>query len=247
MIGSCVLLRREAPVHHEDRPGEESGQVAGQVGEKRGDFLGRGDPADRVIVAEHRPELVGIARRLGRAMHQGGVDGAEADGIDPDAVGSVLDRHLSRQLMERTLRGGVRTLARDPDLSRDRPRIQDHPEALLDHDRDDVPGGQEHRFHVGVHDGVPFLGRVLVQRLDDAHRGIVHEDVDPAGEFEGKPGEVACRLLARDITADITHLARGTQRTQCLRFGRDIDRHDVRPGLDITPHRRQADAGGGTR
>ena len=37
---------------------------------------------------------------------------------------------------------------------------------------------------------VPFLRRMLVQRLDDAHPGIVHEEIDPAKGFEGKPSEV---------------------------------------------------------
>src|SRR2546423_10634367 len=107
-IGST---RGVAAIHHNDRAGEKTRKVAGHVGEKTRDLVGRRDALDGVIVFEHLPIFFGIARSLGGFMDDRRVDRAAGDRVDANSVGGVLNRHLAGHLMDRAFCGAIRTLS----------------------------------------------------------------------------------------------------------------------------------------
>src|SRR6185295_2509730 len=78
---SRLLFGGKTAIHHDDRAGEKARQVAGHVHAKAGDFSGRGNAPEWMIVLEHRPEFLRVARIFGRAMHQRRVPRAAANGI----------------------------------------------------------------------------------------------------------------------------------------------------------------------
>ena len=48
-------LRRKPPIHHQDRPGEKAGVIAGHVSKESGDFVGTRDAAERMITGGLAP------------------------------------------------------------------------------------------------------------------------------------------------------------------------------------------------
>src|SRR5689334_18534628 len=69
------LLCRVPAVHHENRPGEERGIVAGHESKKSGDFFGGCNPADWVTTSQHVPKAFLVSRLFGGTVHERSIHG----------------------------------------------------------------------------------------------------------------------------------------------------------------------------
>ena len=89
-----------------------------------------------------------------------------------------VDLHRLRHRQHRTLRGGVRDAACQPDLGDAGRHVDDRAGPLLDHVRHDRARHEVHPAHVHSHDPVEKLGLGLDDVADAGDAGIVEQHVD---------------------------------------------------------------------
>ena len=115
---------------------------------------------------------------LDEAPHPRRVDGAGADGVDPDPVGDVVDRERTRQRDDGALRGAVGSAVAEADQRRDRGDVHDRAAAAGRHVRDRVLAAEERPARVDREDVLPDLERRVGRVRRRADPGDVDEHVD---------------------------------------------------------------------
>ncbi len=178
VLGSSrKLLRNESAIHRQDRAGEETGMVARQVGKEARHFLCRGNATNRMSVHKPLDEGLWIRSLLGRPFDDGSIHRSQGNRVDSDSILGVLDRHLSRQLMNGPFRWSVRALILQSNMTGDRACVQNESPLLLHHDGNNLTSRPEHGFDIRIHDPIPFCLGVLMNRLDDTCTGVIHHDI----------------------------------------------------------------------
>jgi hypothetical protein len=185
-------------VDGEDGAVDEAGLVGQQVANGVGRLPWAAGPAEGVQGADlvFRADGRGTAAREERLIPPSG-DGAEGDGVDADAPGSVvdgksagepLDRGLRRRVREGAAYGPLRLVGGDVDDRAARPGDEEPP---------DRRGASSHREReIGHYQASYLRGRDRVQPSVPEHRGVVHPPGELArslGQTRGTLGDVLVR------------------------------------------------------
>src|ERR1700748_3426005 len=173
------LSRAAAAVHVEDRAMDETGLVAGQVADRRGDLLRGGRTSGR----GQRGELVQlVAHHLGTL----GARRSRADRVDADPARAELRRPCLGEQGQRGLAGAVERHARDAEVGHHGQHVDDRAPAPGCHRGRELAGQDERRLDVDRVDRVDVLVAGARGGPEREHAGVVDQDVDvPAAEFDG--------------------------------------------------------------
>ena len=119
-----------------------------------------------------------------------------------DAVRTQFAIERLREAHLRELGHAIHRLIRKTVDARHRGNHQDGAGFLLQHDRDGVPGEQERRFYVGIHQLVVFGGAGIDETLVISRAGVVEQNVDATEGihrgFHGANGGVFFARIAGD-------------------------------------------------
>ena len=153
-----------------------------------------------------------------RGVIERGVDPAGTDDVHADPGAGVVDRHLPREHHHPALAGAV---GGDPGLCDDpggRGHVDDRPGAVREHDRHDVPGGEEWAAQVRGDRPIPVLEGRLGHRSGRQDARAREEDVDASVDGDHGVRQVANARVRRDIDT----MGRQAVHLSLAETGRDV-------------------------
>ena len=181
-------------------------------------------------------------------MHLLGVgrDGARAHGVHADVVGAELARERARHAEQRALGGDVRHEVRPLAPERDAADVDHGAAAARAHRRGERLHEREGRVRVHPLDALVLLERVLGDRLERHHRGVVDETVEAIHLAIERQRLAAGAGEIREITFHEMHRR---PRSFCVQragdgptaFGVDVMDHHPRPRRPQPPRHGRAE------
>src|SRR5919204_1731777 len=163
--------RRFATIDDHRLPGDVRSLVRSEKGEKRGDLIGAGVPAERDLAVDLFEHGRGVFRFLHGREHIARTDG------DHSHYGCQLEGHGSREFDDARLGGVVIRVERVPDNPVRRSHVDDYPTSGVDHPaRRLLSDGEDSREVDG--EQLRPLGRREIQKfVPPTDAGVVDQDV----------------------------------------------------------------------